>query len=429
MPDTVQNALSGSSTSASPENLEESMRHLKIQDEDRHEDANGGPSLYPDRPGKPDCSFYMMTGLCTYGSNCKYNHPPITRQGTEHRDQLPQRDDQPECQFFLKTGTCKFGSNCKYHHPQDKHDARLLHYNILGLPIRKDEKSCPYYMRTGSCKFGVACKFNHPQPANIGTMYPLSGPSVYGYPGSSAPITLPYSVGGISPWSFPRASSMYSHRTPGFSAYMPFMPPAAQAAMPVQQGWNTYVGHMNIPSNGENASNHIPSSKQLAPLGSSVAVTFPERPDQPECQYYMRTGNCKYGSSCKYHHPKERNQVAACTMGPFGLPLRPGEPACTFYTTYGSCKYGAACKFDHPVLAVFPLQESPSVFPYQRGSGFTRTTGKDLPGKIMKIPDELMKSGRIGGWKADNNGSKNPSIQTSPSNTAAHSESSGNQSD
>ncbi|KAE8695775.1 Zinc finger CCCH domain-containing protein 34 [Hibiscus syriacus] len=32
---------------------------------------------------------------------------------------------------------------------------------------------------------------------------------------------------------------------------------------------------------------------------------FPERPGQPECQYYMKTGACKYGSSCRYHHPKE----------------------------------------------------------------------------------------------------------------------------
>ena len=30
------------------------------------------------------------------------------------------------------------------------------------------------------------------------------------------------------------------------------------------------------------------------------------------------------------------------------LPVRPGEPECDFYMKNGSCKFGAACKFSHP---------------------------------------------------------------------------------
>lgn len=30
---------------------------------------------YPDRPGERDCQFYLRTGLCGYGSSCRYNHP------------------------------------------------------------------------------------------------------------------------------------------------------------------------------------------------------------------------------------------------------------------------------------------------------------------------------------------------------------------
>lgn len=51
---------------------------------------------------------------------------------------------------------------------------------------------------------------------------------------------------------------------------------------------------------------------------------FPERPGQPECQHYVKTGECKFGSTCKYHHPPQwsapnKNFI----LSPMGLPLRP----------------------------------------------------------------------------------------------------------
>jgi len=51
---------------------------------------------------------------------------------------------------------------------------------------------------------------------------------------------------------------------------------------------------------------------------------FPERPDQPECQSYMKTGDCKFGAVCKFHHPRERIiPTPNCALSPLGLPLRP----------------------------------------------------------------------------------------------------------
>ena len=35
---------------------------------------------YPDRPGERDCSYYLRTGLCGYGSNCRFNHPAYDAQ-------------------------------------------------------------------------------------------------------------------------------------------------------------------------------------------------------------------------------------------------------------------------------------------------------------------------------------------------------------
>lgn len=65
------------------------------------------------------------------------------------------------------------------------------------------------------------------------------------------------------------------------------------------------------------------SSGQVLLL-STTTSNLPERPDQPECRYYMNTGTCKYGSDCKYHHPKERiAQLATSSVGSPGLPSRP----------------------------------------------------------------------------------------------------------
>ena len=67
----------------------------------------------------------------------------------------------------------------------------------------------------------------------------------------------------------------------------------------------------------------IPTAK--GPSSSSQKEhVFPERPGQPECPYYMKTGDCKFESSCRYHHPPEL--VASKTnvvLSPMGLPLRP----------------------------------------------------------------------------------------------------------
>jgi hypothetical protein len=37
---------------------------------------DGGQGPYPERPGEPDCVYYMRTGLCGFGMTCRFNHPP-----------------------------------------------------------------------------------------------------------------------------------------------------------------------------------------------------------------------------------------------------------------------------------------------------------------------------------------------------------------
>lgn len=59
--------------------IAEAIWRLKI-----HDNQEGGgvaqASPYPARPGEPDCLFYRRTGLCGYGSNCRFNHPAYAAQ-------------------------------------------------------------------------------------------------------------------------------------------------------------------------------------------------------------------------------------------------------------------------------------------------------------------------------------------------------------
>ncbi|KAJ8559716.1 hypothetical protein K7X08_003774 [Anisodus acutangulus] len=114
-----------------------------------------------------------------------------------------------------------------------------------------------------------------------------------------------------------------------------------------------------------------------------------------DCPYYMRTGTCKYGSNCRFHHPNpttmagsnpsfgynnggsapvqsgsyptgsswssppSSNETVPFVPGIYpasqGIPpLSPqwnrfqGQAVCSFYSRYGICKFGPACKYDHP---------------------------------------------------------------------------------
>eukprot|EP00959_Pyramimonas_sp_CCMP1952_P293044 6128812-Pyramimonas_sp.AAC.3 len=45
----------------------------------------------------------------------------------------PIRPGEPECDFFLRTGHCSFGTRCKFHHPPEKAEIK---YTVEGYPIR-----------------------------------------------------------------------------------------------------------------------------------------------------------------------------------------------------------------------------------------------------------------------------------------------------
>ncbi|GAA0174631.1 protein phosphatase [Lithospermum erythrorhizon] len=366
--------------------------------------VNTGQESYPERLNEPDCIYYLRTGFCGYGALCRFNHPPdrsaavgaMRASGGEY----PERVGQPVCQYYMKTGMCKFGASCKYHHPKQGASATPVTLNIYGYPMRSGEKECMYYVKTGECKFGLTCKFHHPQPAMIQASTVTPGPRALAAPAPAIYHTVQspsfqssQQFGVMSGnWPVARPTLLPGSYIPG--TYGPVMLPPGMVTVP---GWSPYpapaspvaspntqhtvgAGAMyGIPQLSASASAYtgqylsVPSS--IGPSSSMQREhTYPERPGQPECQYYMKTGDCKYGYSCKYHHPSEWSESRSnYPLSPMGLPLRPGVPICSHYAQNGACKYGASCKFDHPMgsLSYSPSASSLAdmpVAPYPVGS-------------------------------------------------------------
>lgn len=56
----------------------EAIRRLRIHSDGKEDETDS--TVYPDRPGEPDCIYYLRTGACGYGDNCRFNHPTYNAQ-------------------------------------------------------------------------------------------------------------------------------------------------------------------------------------------------------------------------------------------------------------------------------------------------------------------------------------------------------------
>jgi len=161
--------------------------------------------------------------------------------GAQAQPVYPQRPGEQDCRDYLRTGRCKYGTSCKYNHPPGVQSGGGMKAPEGGFPIRPNEPACQYYLKHGTCKFGQTCKFHHP-------------PHVMASGGGQV---LPanavlMNVGGV--------------------------------------GGPLTCTVLNADGSGLNEM-------------QQVVQLLPQRPGQPDCIYFLRNGRCKYGATCKYHHP------------------------------------------------------------------------------------------------------------------------------
>ncbi|KAL5222430.1 hypothetical protein ABZP36_027143 [Zizania latifolia] len=344
--------------------------------------------IYPQRPGAKDCAFYMKTRTCNYGDACKFDHPqwvpeggiPKWKEAKNPEESYPERHGKPDCPYFMKKSRCKFGSKCKFNHPKEKANAlttgvgneeHLIPDSPI-LPVRPSEPVCSFYAKTGKCRFGAKCKFNHPEDIeipssqnesenaetvegsrNIGAadgsvsakmLTPVAAAQEFnskGFPIRPGEIDCPFYMkmgsckfGSVCRFNHPDRPVLNFPLVPGQTILTPeiMLNPAANFL----QSFDFHAAHIPV---------------------EPEPVIYPQRPGETVCDFYMKTGFCKFSERCKFHHPIDRSapdvenwessqQAVPLTLA--GLPRREGADVCAFYMKTGACRFGVHCRFDHP---------------------------------------------------------------------------------
>eukprot|EP00232_Nephroselmis_pyriformis_P026186 CAMPEP_0182866676 /NCGR_PEP_ID=MMETSP0034_2-20130328/8326_1 /TAXON_ID=156128 /ORGANISM="Nephroselmis pyriformis, Strain CCMP717" /LENGTH=276 /DNA_ID=CAMNT_0024999005 /DNA_START=143 /DNA_END=970 /DNA_ORIENTATION=+ len=139
--------------------------------------------------------------------------------------------------------------------------------------------------------------------------------------------------------------------------------------LPVRPGAKDCVHYLRTGTCGFGSSckfHHPPDRKGALAAVSEGDHVHPERPSEPDCQFFLRTGSCRFGATCKFNHPPHLAGTAkdglvgdagggGLALNSLQLPMRPGMQPCAYYLRTGSCKYGASCRYDHPE-GVVPTQ-------------------------------------------------------------------------
>eukprot|EP00850_Spirogloea_muscicola_P024671 SM001259S26267 [mRNA] locus=s1259:292:2035:+ [translate_table: standard] len=216
------------------------------------------------------------------------------------------------------------------------------------LPERPGQPVCTYYMRTGTCFYGPSCRYHHPpqrrpvRSADQPTSRSLRSPSRASLQARAKPTPLNTRKDRASQ-TVSRGQSVCASQAAAESAVrhaVEVQPVAATTTLHVGRAWLSSMA----------GGPHTTVRRLLA-------------------QYYMKTGQCKYGPTCRFNHPQEHGlRAAQAPLNPSGLPLRPelcrrsievkgsDEKDCSFYLRTGQCKYGVTCKFNHPQA---PIHDGP----------------------------------------------------------------------
>uniref|UniRef100_A0ACD5VW27 Uncharacterized protein n=1 Tax=Avena sativa TaxID=4498 RepID=A0ACD5VW27_AVESA len=343
---------------------------------------------YPQRPGKLNCPFYMSKGSCSYGFSCNFHQPPLK----------------------AKPG----GSWCSSEQG-NQGVAEILELNRIGLPIRKGSRNCTYYMRNGACRYGKHCHFNHPEHVIDAQFYAPTGwedsalqleksldhhttvDVTSHLKKSSDDATLDdtsYSKkfsdhATLNDTSHLKKSSddatlddtsysknFFGHATlndtSSSTGVLPpnilrmLLPPQKVPAtteakmIPVKKGsnWSSTSDDSDGCCSADSSDGPLCKQEHVDSSDGSLCkqehVDYPERPGRPECPFYMRFGDCKFASRCKYHHSidkyptRSHPEISSLGVKKTEYPERPGEPECPFYMKAQFCKFGARCRFNHP---------------------------------------------------------------------------------
>ncbi len=128
-----------------------------------------GPML-PRKPWMAECDFYMTTGTCKYGRECRFDHPARNVADTRLNELgFPLRPDAQTCNHFgtdlLRLHSAWVCISIRVH----GYPATCLAPFIPLIEATHSLTHCtsPSAAKTLRCKFGAACKYDHPLPGSV----------------------------------------------------------------------------------------------------------------------------------------------------------------------------------------------------------------------------------------------------------------------
>jgi hypothetical protein len=151
--------------------------------------------------------------------------------------------------------------------------------------VSENVEDCRDFLRTGRCKYGGSCKYNH--PANVqsggGMKTPLD-PTEPLFPVRPNEAVCQYYL---------------KHGTCKFAQACKFNHPPQMTQHAMLNGGTVLM--VNV------GRQHDSPQMVMNPVASELQF-LPQRPDEPDCIYFLKNGRCKYGATCRYHHPLNYHQ-------------------------------------------------------------------------------------------------------------------------
>lgn len=305
-----------------------------------------------EQAGEPGefCQFFSKSGWCKWGDGCRYKHDGPA-SGAPMQAEL--------CQFFSKAGWCQWADQCKYIHALPTAATGPASPTLpaqeapavpgapaalpgLGLGGGKGpplQIACEFYSKAGWCKWGDGCRYVH-----CGTPRGMPGALLSGMPPQPRTL-LTGSPSVCKYYSMPGGCKngemcTFAHvGTPGMPELCQFFQKA---------GWCKWGDQCK----------YVHAGGPVVPLcgGGGGGKGQPGLPGNP-CQFFQKAGWCKWGDGCRYSHvggPEHEMHVPVLDgqrlpfllqqQGGVGSPI---QEVCQFFAKSGWCKWADGCKYIH----------------------------------------------------------------------------------